>query len=44
MKKENDRILVISSESKDFSANGVVQEFYDAIWFTEAPKDITELI
>lgn len=40
MNKENDRILVVSSEAQDFSANGGVNEFYNAIWFSKAPKDI----
>ena len=37
---ENGRILVISTEAQDFSANGGVNEFYDAIWFSNVPKDI----
>jgi hypothetical protein len=40
MQKENERILVISQESRDFSANGGVKEYYDAIWFSNVPKDI----
>lgn len=40
MKKDNDRILVVSSEAQDFSSDGGVDEFYNAIWFSEAPKDI----
>jgi hypothetical protein len=40
MSKENDRILVVSSDAQDFSANGGVNEFYNAIWFSKAPKDI----
>jgi hypothetical protein len=40
MNKENDRILVVSSKAQDFSANGGVNEFYNAIWFSKAPKDI----
>lgn len=40
MNKENDRILVVSHEAQDFSSNGGVDEFYNAIWFSKAPKDI----
>jgi hypothetical protein len=40
MKKEDGRILVINPEPKDFSSTGRVQEFYDAIWFSNAPIDI----
>jgi hypothetical protein len=40
MKKDNGRILVISQVAKDFSSTGGVEEFYDAIWFSNAPKDI----
>lgn len=38
--KENGRILVVSSEAQDFSSNGGVSEFYEAIWFSNAPDDI----
>jgi hypothetical protein len=38
--KENDRILVISSDAQDFSDSGGLDEFYNAIWFSKAPKDI----
>jgi len=40
MNKENDRILVVSSEAQDFSDSGGLDEFYNAIWFAKAPKDI----
>lgn len=40
MDKEKDRILAVSSDAQDFSSTGGVEEFYDAIWFSEAPKDI----
>jgi hypothetical protein len=40
MKKENGRILVISTEKMDFSSTGGVDEFYDAIWFSKAPEEI----
>lgn len=40
MSKENDRILVVSSDAQDFSPDGGVDEFYNAIWFSKAPKDI----
>lgn len=39
MNKENDRILVVSSDAQDFSSNGGIDEFYNAIWFSKAPKD-----
>lgn len=40
MKKDKERILVISQEVQDFSSTGGVKEYYDAIWFSKAPKDI----
>lgn len=39
-KKENQRILVVSSTPKDFSSTGGIREFYDAIWLSNAPKDV----
>lgn len=38
--KTDDRILVVSSVPKDFSSSGGMKEFYNAIWFSKAPKDI----
>lgn len=40
MEKEDDRILVIDPEAQDFSETGGVSEYYNAIWFNNAPKDI----
>ena len=40
MNKENDRILVISQKAQDFSSNGGTTEYYDAIWFSKAPKEV----
>lgn len=40
MNKESDSILVINPEAQDFSSSGGVSEYYDAIWFTNAPQDI----
>lgn len=38
--KTDDRILVVSSVPKDFSSSGGMKEFYNAIWFSKAPKNI----
>jgi hypothetical protein len=40
MNKENKGILVVSQVVQDFSSTGGVEEFYNAIWFSNAPKDI----
>lgn len=40
MQKDNERILVISQAAQDFSSTGGVKEYYDAIWFSNAPKDV----
>jgi hypothetical protein len=40
MAKENNGMLVVSQEAQDFSSTGGVEEFYNAIWFSNAPKDI----
>jgi len=40
MKKENGRILVVNPDALDFSANGGIDEYYEAIWFSNAPGDI----
>lgn len=39
VKKEGNRILVVDSVPKDFSSTGGVQEFYNAIWFSNAPAE-----
>lgn len=40
MDKEGRQILVVSTEAKDYSENGGIEEFYDAVWASEAPKDV----
>lgn len=40
MERDGDRILVINPEPQDFSGTGGVSEYYDAIWFENAPNDI----
>ncbi|TVX98007.1 DUF3221 domain-containing protein [Cohnella terricola] len=38
VKKEGDRILVVSDKEQDFSANGGASHYYEAIWFSNAGK------
>lgn len=38
--KTNGRILVVSTESEDFSQTGGLSEFYSAISFSGAPDDV----
>jgi hypothetical protein len=40
VKKENGRILVVASKPKDFSSTGGLAEFYNAIWFSNAPEKV----
>lgn len=40
VKTEANKILVVSSEPKDYSSTGGVKEFYDAIWFSNVSKDV----
>lgn len=40
MKKEDGRMLVVSSVPKDFSSTGGMKEFYNAIWFSKAPGKV----
>lgn len=40
VKTEKNKILVVSSESKDYSSTGGVKEFYDAIWFSNVSQDV----
>jgi hypothetical protein len=40
VKIENGRFLVVSSVPKDFSSTGGAKEFYNAIWFSNAPNNI----
>lgn len=42
MAKDNGRILVVDPVAQDFSATGGVNEFYDAIWFSNIPDEIKE--
>jgi len=42
MAKDNERILVVDPVSQDFSSTGGVNEFYDAIWFSNIPEEIKE--
>lgn len=39
--KKGRSILVVGSVPKDFSGTGGVKEFYDAIWFSNAPKNVS---
>jgi hypothetical protein len=34
------KILVVDSINKDFSSTGGLEEFYNAIWFSNAPKGV----
>lgn len=40
VKVDNGRILVVDPEPKDFSSTGGISEFYNAIWFSNAPKEV----
>jgi Protein of unknown function (DUF3221) len=40
VKIENGRILVVASKPKDFSSTGGLAEFYNAIWFSNAPEKV----
>lgn len=40
MAKQNGRILVVESTSRDYSATGGVSDFHNAIWFSNAPDDV----
>lgn len=40
MDKEGQRILVVSTEAKDFSGNGGIEEYYDAVWASKSPIDV----
>lgn len=40
IEKAADRILVISKEAQDFSDTGGIDQFYDAIFLRNAPKDV----
>lgn len=40
MAKTGERILVVDPVAKDFSSTGGLSEFYNAIWFSNAPSNI----
>ncbi|MPW27231.1 DUF3221 domain-containing protein [Alkalibaculum sp. M08DMB] len=40
IQRENDRILVVDTIAQDFSETGGLDEFYNAIWFANAPEDV----
>lgn len=40
IKKDGQRILVVSQEAKDFSLSGGEKNFYDAVWLKEPPIDV----
>lgn len=40
VKKEDGRMLVVSSVPQDFSSTGGMKEFYNAIWFSKAPGKV----
>lgn len=40
VKKGDGRILVVASAPKDFSSTGGLAEFYNAIWFSNAPGKV----
>jgi hypothetical protein len=40
VKKDKDRILVVNSTERDFSANGGASHYYEAIWFSNSPFNI----
>lgn len=40
MDKKDQEILIVSSVAKDYSENGGIKEFYDAIWATDSPDDV----
>lgn len=42
MKTEGGRILVVDPVAQDFSSTGGIDEFYNAIWFSNVPDSISE--
>ena len=40
MNKKDNRILVVSTEKKDFSSTGGVKEYYDATWLSNITNEI----
>ena len=40
VKIENERFLVVDPLPQDYSSTGGMREFFDAIWFSNVPKDI----
>lgn len=41
MDRTDQQILVVSTEGEDFSETGGADEFYNAVWFSNAPEDIS---
>lgn len=41
VEKSNENILVSSTTPEDLSENGGVSEFYQMIWFSNAPEDLS---
>ncbi|HWO98432.1 MAG TPA: YobA family protein [Bacillus sp. (in: firmicutes)] len=40
VKREKERILVVSDKAEDYSSTGGQKESYDAVWVSDSPKDI----
>jgi hypothetical protein len=40
MDKKDNKILVVSTERQNFSATGGMDEYYDAVWLSDAPEEI----
>ena len=40
MDTDNGRILVVDPVTQDFSSTGGINEFYNAIWFTNVPDEV----
>ncbi|MFD1032509.1 DUF3221 domain-containing protein [Metaplanococcus flavidus] len=40
MDKGDEGILVVSTEAKDYSGTGGIEEYYDAVWTGGAPDDV----
>jgi hypothetical protein len=40
MNKQNERILVVNPDAVDFSSTGGIDEYYDAVWLSNAPENI----
>ncbi len=40
MDKQENEILVVAKEAQDFRSTGGIPEFYNAVWFSNAPSEI----